>query len=98
MFVLIFGFSSVSAAPGVGGKVTALYIKKDGLVLFKIGENPPSVCADNKWPFKFYMQDTAAKEWVSMLLAARTSGQTIKVGYSPTDGSRCAPVYIYYRD
>ena len=77
----------VSSAYGVQttGKIKEFYINKSGLVLFALDVevNQRPSCANNStWQYAFVVtQEPAGKEMYSFLLAAKASGQTVKVGY-----------------
>lgn len=91
-------FPSMSyAAPESRGKVSKLYVKEDGVVLFRLGEtsNLPEDCT-NSWPYMFNTTDTVGKEWLSMLLAARATGDSLNIGYRKSSGDRCGVVYLYH--
>lgn len=84
-------------APQSSGKVTKFYLKGDGLVLFKLGETSglPAECT-NSWPYGFKTTDLAGKEWFSMLLAARATGENLNIGYESTATDRCNVVYLFH--
>ncbi|WP_045860279.1 hypothetical protein [Teredinibacter purpureus] len=103
LFKLILGtvtlISSFSfAAPQSGGKVTKLYVREDAVVLFKLGDTVslPEGCSDSSWPYTFNTTDTVGKEWLSMLLAARATGEPLNIGYKEGDGNRCGVVYLHH--
>lgn len=98
IFLSIFGISVVQAAPQSSGKVERLYVRYDGYVLFKLGDssNLPAECNDTNWPYQFNTSDAAGKEWYSMLLAYKTTGESLNIGFDPVAGSnRCNVVYLY---
>lgn len=98
-FIFLFMCCSlaVKAEPEYNGKVKAFYISKGGTVLLTLdnGSTVPD-CSSTPWRFTFAMSDPAAKEWVSMLLTAKASDISIKVGYHPNPAGRCTIEYFYF--
>tara|TARA_R110002060_G_scaffold880_2_gene2095 strand:+ start:1527 stop:1820 length:294 start_codon:yes stop_codon:yes gene_type:complete len=89
---------SVQAAPQSGGIVERLYIHKSGLVLFRLGKSSdlPESCSDITWPYQFNTTDTIGKEWLSLLLTAKSKGESLNIGYIPQAGTtRCKIEYLY---
>ncbi len=99
LFIILLALYSTAAlaAPAVKGQVDALYVNSSGTVLFRVA-TPPSACNDSTWPFQFSMDDKVAKEWMSMLLAARTAKQDIIIGYFERSSGRCDIAYVYHND
>jgi len=95
--VLLLLTTAVQAAPRYWGKVKGFYVNKGELVLVKLDTVAPQ-CSDATWPFYFKTSDPAADAWISLLLTAKASGQTISVGYTPSgDGyPRCSVEYFYF--
>ena len=66
------------AAPSVLGKVSSLYLTKEGLVLFDI----EGQCRlSNSYDFALSLSDPYGKELYGFLLAAYTTQKEIRVGY-----------------
>jgi hypothetical protein len=89
---------SVQAAPQSVGKVERLYIHKDGLVLLRLGKasDLPEACSDVNWPYQFNTTDITGKEWLSLLLTAKSKGESVNIGYIPQEGTtRCKIMYLY---
>lgn len=93
-------FSSVVSAAEWTGKVTNFYVNSAGQVLLKVKDsqgNVPQHCVTGLFPFAFSVKDLAAKEWVSMLLTAKTTQTDILVGYSPQDSqNQCVVAYLAF--
>jgi hypothetical protein len=77
------------------GKVKGFYINSSKLTLLKL-DIATSDCSDNNWSFQFSLDNAAAKEWVSMILMAKASAATLKVGYTPNPAGRCSINYLYF--
>lgn len=79
------------------GKVTNMYIKKDGLVMFKLGSSAPQECLSTHWPFKFSLQDNiVGEEWLELLNKADSEDLTISVAYFEDSPNSCDIEYIYF--
>ncbi len=99
IFVLLLSHIAHAANVEFIGVVKGFYVDKNGIVLVNI-ENPTSspMCSDPTWPFTFNISDSAAQYWLSMLLASRTTKDTIKLGYTTSETGRCEVRYFYYLD
>jgi len=95
--VLLLLTTAVQAAPEYRGKVKGFYVNKGELVLVKLDTAAPQ-CSDVTWPFYFLISHPAADAWISLLLTAKASGQTISVGYTPntSENGRCGVEYFYF--
>jgi hypothetical protein len=103
LIVVIFLWCCVCVAQAAefGGNVTNLYINSSGSVFFKLvnsSGSSSSNCPDGLWPFSFNTDAKVAKEWLSMLLSAKATGEKLVVGFSvPDAGQRCKATYLYFR-
>lgn len=97
MSVLLLLTTAIQAAPQYWGKVKGFYVNNKELVLVKLDTATPQ-CGDATWPFYFLNSHPAADAWISLLLMAKASGQTISVGYILGDAGypRCAVEYFYF--
>jgi len=100
---LLLASSFTASAVEWKGKVSNFYINQSDQVLFKVEGTDgvvPSACQAGLWPFRFFLNNNASKEWVKMLLTTRSDKGEIIVGFTePTiAGDRCDVVYLYYRD
>ena len=79
------------------GKVKGLLVNEAGNVSVNI-ENSSATpnCGGGIWQFNFSMTTPGAKEWFSMLLAARATGTLVTVGYNANPSSTCAVAYLFY--
>jgi len=96
--VLLICYSGLSfSAPQYSGKVKGFYVNNDELVLVKLDISTPE-CGNTNWPFEFSASSPVAKEWVSMLLMAKSSQTKINVGYTANTatGGRCSIAYFYF--
>ncbi|MBL4703802.1 MAG: hypothetical protein JKY54_04735 [Flavobacteriales bacterium] len=96
--ILTLGFSvQNSFADEFSGNVKGFYVNNNGvaLVTMENGTTQPN-CPPGVWQFTFNTEDNGAKEWVSMLLTARTTQSNIKVGYSPNTSNYCSVSYFYF--
>lgn len=88
----------VSAAKGINGKVSELYVKlNDGLVYLRLNNDPSSSdCANSSSKyFKFYTTDTGGEAAYSFLLSAKASGDDVYVRYNDNGGTAvCTVVYV----
>ena len=84
-----------------GGKVTNFYINSSGTVYFKLvgtDGNSSDKCAAGLWPFSFHTDAKVSKEWISMLLSAKATGEKLVAGFTvPDSGQRCGIGYLYFR-
>ena len=91
----------VAKAAEFGGNVTNLYINSSGSVFFKLvnsSGSSSSNCPDGLWPFSFNTDAKVSKEWLSMLLSAKATGEKLVVGFSvPETDQRCSAKYLYFR-
>lgn len=82
------------------GSVKAFYVNNQGKaqVSLKNGELQPSCSGGSGglWQFVFNVADTAAKEWVGMILTARAKEENIRVGYVPNNSGSCEVLYFYF--
>jgi len=88
----------VQAAQQSHGMVERLYIRGDGVVLLRLGKSAdlPADCSDPNWPYEFKTTDTTGKEWLSLLLTAKSKGEGLSIGYIPQAGTtRCKVYYLY---
>jgi len=103
MSALLLASSFTAIAVEWKGKVSNFYINQSEQVLFKVENTDgaaPSSCQTGLWPFRFFLNNMASKEWVNMLLTTRKDKGEIIVGFTEptTAGDRCDVVYLYYRD
>lgn len=73
-------------------------MRYDGYVLFKLGDsvNLPADCSDTNWPYQFNTSDAAGKEWYSVFLAYKMTGELLNIGFDPVNGfNRSNVVYLY---
>jgi len=88
-------FSGLTYGVEYTGKIKGFYINSSKLVLLKL-DIPTPDCSDVNWGFHFNTDDAVAKEWVSMLLMAKASEATIRIGYNPNSAGRCSINYLYF--
>lgn len=87
--------TAVQAAPQYWGKVKGFYVNNKERVMVKLDTATPQ-CGDVTWSFYFKTSDPAADAWISLLLMAKASGQTISVGYIPntSENEQCGVEYF----
>ena len=95
--LMIFFVGFTQAAPEYNAKVRGFYVNSSKLVLVKLDIDTPE-CGNTNWPFQFSVDSLVAKEWISMLLMAKSTKEKIIVGYTanPTAGGRCSVEYFYF--
>jgi hypothetical protein len=87
---------SVQAATEYQGLVNGVYVNSSGTVLLAVdnGTSRPD-CKAGSWDFTFALGSQVGEAWLSLILTAKTTGKTIKVGYGPNTEAKCSVAYIY---
>ena len=78
------------------GKLNNLRIGKTGSILLgvKQDEENPLVCREGDWPIGFHLDQAYAQNWLDFLMLARSSNQTIRLGYLPDSSGLCELEYV----
>ena len=97
LLLVLASHSSLAVNKEFSGAVKGFYVNKHGIVNVNI-EHPTATpdCNYPTWPFTFNVADIPAQVWLSMLLASKTTGDTIKLGYEPSVSGSCNVHYFYY--
>ncbi|MBO2671918.1 hypothetical protein [Shewanella algae] len=96
MFLLVYSLNSFSAE--YIGRVTGIYINSSNIALVQLdnGRSQPDCTPSDAWEFRFNSDSEYAKQWVSMILAARMADKEIRIGYTPNESGACSVSYFYF--
>lgn len=100
LFLTFLSLSQIAYSAEYSGKVKGFYINNISTALLSLsdGASQPE-CESGVWQFTFNVEtESSAKEWVSMILASKATGSTLKVGYTPDTSARCSIQYLYFLD
>lgn len=97
LYVLLIGMAGSARAgynDNMAGVVSYLFTYPDGVILFKLNNQPTShpVCNPAYFAISTDVADVAANRMFSRLLAAYKTGETINIGFDNAGG--CANSYI----
>ncbi len=85
------------------GMVKGFYVNEAGQALLKLNVENPECGSQGTGGWDYFFNSTSnlhGNQWTSMLIAARMSSSTIKIGYKPTSspGQNCQLSFVYFYD
>jgi hypothetical protein len=101
IFFAIFLANSSFAVESLGTVKEFMVTNSDAVrisLAYKGGTAEEDCNSGSAWKFEFYNSDSKEykKQWVSMFIAAKLSGQDIRVGYTPNSSGICSVNYVYF--
>lgn len=81
------------------GKITDLAVGKSGIVRLGVEQSDEQrlQCKESEWPFTFSLNQPYADKWLDLLMLARNTHQTLRIGYLPTIDQSCELDYVAVR-
>ena len=100
LFTSIFLANSSFAVESLGTVKEFMVTNSDAVrisLIYKGGNAETDCNSGSDWKFEFYNtgSEEYKKQWVSMFIAAKISGQDIRIGYTPNSSGVCSVNYVY---